>query len=394
MTGARLTTLIVLTLAPALARAQPGGEEPVDLELEPDDAPAPDDDAPPDVDLPGDEAPPADDGAPVARDPKLARKLADGAAKFARKGDRLKRRKKDAEAQAEYDRAIAAYEKSFEMHPDPKVLVLAAAIDARAGRWLEAASRYERALAATEIPLDERGRASAQAALDDAHAHLGMVAMNVTPDGATIAIDGVDVGTAPLPKPLWLAPGEYAVTIRADGYVTLEAKLVAEEGSESERLFELQPVPVVVKPPRPPPPPPPPLPDPPSKLLLYGGAGATALFTGLAVTTGVMALGEHGTFHDDGATAAAREDAQASGRRLTKMTDAFAAGALIAAGATAYYYLKIYKPGSARYERAAREREEMHDEYSERRRRRATPRVVVVPSVEAGGGGLVIGGWF
>jgi hypothetical protein len=394
---------LLVVAAGTPATAQP--EEDVPIEVEPEEAPPPEpagpgDDEPP-IDLgiedpPPEEPPPADGDAPVVRDPKMAKKLADGAAKFVKKGDKLAKRKKDAEAAAEYERALAAYDKSFEMHPDARILIITAALEVKLGRWLEASNRYERALAETELPLDEKSRAKAQAGFDEARAHLGVVVLTVEPEGAVVTLDGAEIGTAPLAKPLVLKPGEYALAITLEEFVPLETKLVVDEGSESERTFTLEPVPVVVQPPRPPPPPPPPpLPPPPGKLPLYLGAGATVLFTGLAVTTGVMALGKHGTFNDENATPEQRDDAQASGRTLTKLTDAFAFGAIASAGFTVYYYLKVYKPKASERGRLEREREGMHDEYS-RRGRRTPPRakLYLLPSVQPGAGGLVLTGWF
>ena len=379
---------LLVVAAGAPATAQP--EEDVPIEVEPEEVPPPEEEEAP-IDLgiedpPPEEPPPADGDAPVVRDPKMAKKLADGAARFVKKGDRLARRKKDAEAAAEYERALAAYDKSFEMHPDAKTLLVTAAVQVKLGRWLEASNRYERALAETEVPLDEKNRAKAQAGFDEARAHLGVVVMTVEPEGAVVTLDGAEIGTAPLAKPLVLKPGEYALAITLEEFVPLETKLVVDEGSESERTFTLEPVPVVVEPPRPPPPPPPPpLPPPPGKLPLYLGAGATVLFTGLAVTTGVMALGKHGTFNDENATPEQRDDAQTSGRTLTRLTDAFAFGAIASAGFTVYYYLKVYKPKAAERGRLEREREGMHDEYS---------KLLILPSVQPGAGGLVLTGWF
>jgi hypothetical protein len=388
-----LVALVVA--APHVVRAQPGGDAPADDPEPPVDIGMPTDDAPPADDTqPADDAAPAEDAPPV-RDPKAAKKLADGASKFAKKGDKLVKRKKDAEAQAEYERAIAAYDKSFELYPDARVLVTSAALEVKRGRFLEAHARLERALAETEVPLDDKTRARAQAMDEEAKLRLGIVVLTIVPEGAMISIDGVEIGAAPLAKPIVLAPGEHQLSVAADGFVTLEQKLVVDEGSESERTFELQPVPVVVKPPAPPPPPPPPpLPPPPSKLPVWAGAGATLLFTAGAVTTGFFALGEHGTFTDENATDDARDDAQSAGKRYARMSDVFTGVAVVAAGFTAYYYLKVYRPKAANRSRLEREREGSHDELSDRRGKSRRPKLVVMPTVQASGGGLVIGGWF
>src|SRR5688500_3145025 len=81
------------------------------------------------------------------RDPAAAKKLADGAAKIVKKGDKLNKRKKVDEASAEYERALAAYERSFELNPVAAVLVQSALLHVKFARWVEAADRFERALA-------------------------------------------------------------------------------------------------------------------------------------------------------------------------------------------------------------------------------------------------------
>jgi len=366
-----LALSLVAAAAPR-ASAQPAGKEPIDIGM-------PSDDAKPDE--------PAE--APPVRDPAAAKKLADGAAKLAKKGDKLARRKKNAEAAADWDRAVLAYDKSFELQPDPKVLVAAASLELRLGRYLAADTHLGRALAATEVPLAEKARAAAQAMRDEARLHLGVVSLSISPEGATVTLDERELGVAPLAEPLVLEPGTYQLRIVLEGYVALRQKLVVDAGSESERRLELQPVPVVVAPPRPPPPqPPPPLPPAPAKTALYVGGGAAVLFTAGAVATGVLAIGAHGTFTDPMATDDERDTAQSSGRTYALLSDVCTGLAVVAAGFTAYYYVAVYRPKVSERERLERDRAGMHDEYAGR------PPIIVAPAVGADGGGLVISGWF
>jgi tetratricopeptide (TPR) repeat protein len=376
---------LALSLAGILAAAAPAvaqdAEGEGDLGLGFDDEAQPADDA---------ETPPEEaevEPEPAVRNPAAAKKLADGAAKFVKKGDKLKKRKKVAEATAEYERALMAYDKSFELDPRASVLLQTAVLSARLERWVDAATRYKRAMAETEIPLDAKSRAKAQAALDQVMLSLGLVTLTVIPEGATITVDGVELGLTPLAEPLMLAPGEHAVSLAAEGYLPTETRITVEGGSESERSFELKPVPVVVekpRPPPPPPPPPPPLPDKPSALPWIAGAGATAAFTIGAVITGIVAVGKHSTFTDPMSTEAERSSAQSSGRTFAHLTDAFTGVAVVSAGFTAYYYLKIYRPKASARREAEQERAGMHDEMG----------LIVVPSAGPDFGGLVLSGRF
>jgi hypothetical protein len=127
--------------------------------------------------------------------------------------------------------------------------------------------------------------------------------------------------------------------------------------------------------------------------MLFVAGGATLAFFAGATTTGILAVGKSGTWHDDGASDSAREDARQSGKSLALLTDGLVLGTIVAGGLTAYYYQKIYKPKQAEYRKKLDEREKQlgNDEYSRVDERRA-PKVFVAPWVQAGVGGLVLTG--
>src|SRR5689334_6273204 len=106
MRGRFIALALVSLLAAGPAAAQDGDED-LDIGMPTDEEPT--DEGTPDEGTP-DEGTPDE---PPARDPAAAKKLAEGAAKFVKKGDKLKKKKKTDEANAEYARAIMAYEKSF-----------------------------------------------------------------------------------------------------------------------------------------------------------------------------------------------------------------------------------------------------------------------------------------
>jgi len=388
---ASLLAFVLCAFVPTIAAAQDGEEEPEGIDVGMDEEPPPEDEPPPEED-PDDEM--------VIRDPKTAKKLAEGAAKIVKAGDKLLKKKKVDQANAEYARAIPAYQRSFELNPDAKILVIIAGLEERLQLWFEARGHYVQAMAETELPLDDKSRAKAQAGVDSASQYLGVVTLVIQPEGAMILLDGAELGVAPLTEPLVLKPGEYTLAVSADGYLPLETKLVVDAGSESERGFELEAEPerVYVPPPQIDEPEPEPLPAAPSKLVLMIGAGTTLAFTIGAITTGVIALGKHGTFTDPGASEQDKTDAQSSGPTMAVLTDVFTTAALLAAGATAYYYLKIYTPKVEDHDRQLEERNSAPDEVADRsqRPRRAprAPKVVVAPTVQEGGGGLVVAGWF
>ncbi len=382
---ATTVALAVLAAAPAV-RAQP--------------EPAPDPTA--EVELEGDPptAAPATPAAPAEPDPATkaaARKLIAGGDAFFKKGDNLQRKKRSAEAKAQYERALGAYEKAYQLVATPRVLLSMAILAEELERPLDAARHYRGFLAAAP-DADPKLRADAEQRLETVKLSIGVLALAVTPEGAEIVIDGTSAGASPLTAPLFLAPGEYTLAITAEGYQPLEQKIAIEAGSESERSFELQAVSVIIEAPRAPPPPVEraPTPPAPSKLVLFVGGGVTVAALGGAVATGLMAMGKNRTFKDS-MSATEREDARTSGKNLALITDGLIVGTLVAAGATTYYYLKIYRPRSRDHAHQMKAYREQHDEYARVMPRGAgpgadVPKVIVTPWVQANAGGLAVTG--
>jgi hypothetical protein len=324
-----------------------------------------------------------------------ARKLVNAGDKSLQRGDYLRRKGKAAQATAEYERALASYQKAHELTGNPQIYFVIASAEEKLERWLDADRHYRQVLAeATDAKPELRNAATARIAEVDTH--LGLVTLHVNPDGAALSLDGAAIGAAPLPAPLVLAPGSYTLGIQAEGYTPLETKLVAEAGSESERSFDLEPIPVVVEAPPPLPPPrprPEPLPAPRTTWLLVG-LGGTVAFAAGASATGILAMARHDDFVDSSRSAAEREDARTSGQTLARTTDVLLVGAVAAAGFTAYYYLKVYRPAARAHARRERELRELDGSAARRAPNLALAKVLVVPYVQDGGAGLAVGGRF
>jgi tetratricopeptide (TPR) repeat protein len=356
-------------------------------ELPPELAPKPHVDAPTPAPAPAPGADadehPAQSPPPAPDDPKTkaeARKLIDGGDTFLKKGDYLDKHGHHDQAVEQYQRALAAYQKAYELVQNPQVYFAIAGAEQRLGHWLDAAEHYKKVL--TDVPdLKPALKDAATAQLDAVKANLGQITLTVSPDGTHVTVDGKDVGTSPLADPLLLVPGEYTLGFAHDGFSPTEQKLKVEAGSESERTFTLKPLPVVVEKPREAPPPPPPPPTLP-KLPLYVGAGATGAFAVSAIITGIVAVKKHSTFANTQKDEATREAARTSGKHYALACDLSIGGALLAGGFTAYWYVKHYKP-------AQRELEQQPPSGD------AEPAAWwVAPVLSTDGGGVAVGGRF
>jgi hypothetical protein len=363
MRGRRIAWSAVLAVPLVLAAlaAPAAAQSPDDIEMDPEPAtppakpaptpakpPAPDAAKPPAPDAakpPDDGSAPAAPAAPVVKDPKVAKKWLATAQQLVQKGDWSTRAKRPADAKISYENAVTAFEKSIAAGDDLNTYALLADAEEKLGQ-IDRAARHYRLVVKAQAGIRPDVLKKATARFDDLATKVGVVTLIVKPDGATVSLAGTELGKAPLAEPLVLVPGTYTVALQAEGFQPREAELTVEAGSEAERTIELEAVKIIVRAPIPsdfvePPPPPPP---PPSRLPLYVGGGAAVALLGAAVVTGILAVGQHGTYTSGDATAIERDDAKFNGKRLALVSDITLAGGLVAGGFTAYWYFLKYRP--------------------------------------------------
>jgi hypothetical protein len=329
MRGLGIACVTVLAAAAALAapaRAQPAGDE---IEMDP-------------------AAPPAEPPAPV-KDPKVARKWLAAGQQLLQQGDYFTRIKRADDAKARYENALTSFQKSIEAGDDPNTYALLADAEEKLGK-IDLAARHYRVVVKTQTGIRPDVMKKATARFDDLSTKIGIVTLAVSPEGALISLAGTELGKAPLAEPLILMPGTYTLSFQADGFQPKETELNVEAGSEAERTIELEAVKIIVQPPPVVETPPPPKPEPgPSRLPVYVGAGAGVTLLGVAVVTGLLAVGQHGTYTAPGSTATERSDARANGETLALVSDLTLAGGLLAGGFAAYWYVFKYKPAQRKH---------------------------------------------
>ena len=142
--------------------------------------------------------------------------------------------------QQDNDGALVEFTRAYELVPHPMVLYNLGLVLSSAGRSLKAVEAFDKLLAnpgsldagRLSRAKDERAR---QAAL------IGEVTVTATVEGASVELDGFDVGKTPLPAPLRVASGPHVIAMMAPGYAPMR-KQVAVAGSAKDTLaFELQP---------------------------------------------------------------------------------------------------------------------------------------------------------
>ncbi|MEO8706446.1 MAG: PEGA domain-containing protein [Kofleriaceae bacterium] len=379
MGGSRLAVLIAAGLVSQSGVASADPDDEIEMEGDPKPAPKKPDPKPEPKPAPTPDvkpAEPATDPNATVKDPKAAKKWLVTAQQLVQKGDYFVSRKKPDDAKIQYENSLTAFQKALELGDDIAVYYELAVVEDKLGKFDDAAKHWRLVVKAPGMKPDLVKKATAK--FDDALTKLGLVTLTVAPQGASITFAGAEIGKAPLPEPLILLPGTYLFSFTADGFQPKETEVKVEAGSESERGIDLEPIKIIVETAKPKEPDVevPVVEKPPSKLPLYVGGGVAVGLTGVAVITGILAVGKHGTFTDSGSSAGDRDSAQSSGKTFALVTDLTLVGALAAGGFTAYWYFLKYKP-------------------AQRKLATESPKVGVAPWVQpSGAGGVTLVGSF
>lgn len=309
-----------------------------------------------------------------------ARKLLETGDEHLNRGDRLRKRNREQAAIDQYEQALAAYEKAHAAYPVPQIYFPIATAQEKLGHFADALQSYRRVLA-HKGDISDALRAQVEIRVQRVKEHVVELVLDVAPEGAAVIVDGTQVGTAPLPTPLFLAAGEHTVKVTADDHIEKQVTLTLEAGQRVEKAIALAERPQTVATPLPPPTKPAPQP---SKLPLILGVSATGAFVVAAGITGGLALGRHGTYNDTTLPADDREAARDSGKTLAITTDVLAGAAVATGIVTAWYYFTVYRP----------EAEAAEGNLVAGGEGRGAERVMVTPYASAGGGGIAAFGRF
>ncbi len=146
----------------------------------------------------------------------------------------LKRGGDDALARKEFVAALADYERSYEIEPNP-------ALHYNRGRALEFLARYPEAVDAlerfqAEAPADLKAKVpDLDAHMVDLKSKVATVSITTNAAGARILLGGHEVGRAPLPRAIRINAGPTTLEVFAEGYVDYR-KEVDLKGGEATPL--------------------------------------------------------------------------------------------------------------------------------------------------------------
>lgn len=127
-----------------------------------------------------------------------------------------------------YLQALEDFQRAYAVRPHPAVLVNIANCFVQLQRYPEAVIHFERYLnESRNLPPDQRRET--EQALEEARTHIGELLFDLQPAGATVKVDGRDVGRAPFSRPLVVPAGPHRVEVSAPG-MQAQTRVVDVEG--------------------------------------------------------------------------------------------------------------------------------------------------------------------
>ena len=241
--------------------------------------------------------------------------------------------------EGDLDGALAEFQKAYETRRDYRVLYNIGQVQAERHDHVAALQALREYLAEGGAEIESDRRASVQQSLQDLAKRVGTVTVTADVADADVVVDGVRVATVPLAQPLAVNAGIREITVRKAG-VTAPARRLTVAGGDSLRVeFHLASSAGELAAPTPGAAPA----HPRIRKRVWISYGVAAALGAAAATFGVLA---HGADRDLSAdldrfpgNRGQIDDDRSRLRSRARLTDGFAAGALVAATVGTYFLL-------------------------------------------------------
>lgn len=246
-----------------------------------------------------------------------------------------------------YDAALAEFNKAYEIAPNYRVLYNIAQVQRERHDYVAALKLFQQYVdqGGAEITAERKEQVAKEIAA--LKARVAELQVKADVDGGELWVDGSLVGTLPLGEPLLVSAGVRQVELRKPGYITSSKSLTIAGGEDVKVDFVLRPDRSNEFGPTPAPArhdvepqPLAPLPTTRSKVPMWVSLGAAGLFTGGAVTFGVLTRKSDQKLDDELKLAdntAGIEDARDELKRNALLTDVFAGAAVVSTGLFIYF---------------------------------------------------------
>lgn len=272
----------------------------------------------------------------------------DGPDALLERGIELREAGRDAEALEQFERA-------YEQHGQARAMAQIALAEQALGRWVEAEEHLRRALSVRDDAWIEARREVLERELAQISAHLGSLEIVDAVEGASVFVNGRDVGQWPRGR-MRVQAGEISVELRLEGYEIARRRLTIASGAFVRESIPMIPLPAPAEldaPAEQPAPPSAEVAHPPAERTPPSGGGADALLalavSGLGVAAVALGVGvglsvfrdeEARTFNSDECVSATMSRRELCGDQLAAVHSAeagaaitYVAGGLLTVGA-------------------------------------------------------------
>ncbi|HXK18111.1 MAG TPA: hypothetical protein VNG33_09935, partial [Polyangiaceae bacterium] len=147
----------------------------------------------------------------------------------------------------DFAKARVAFLQAYALKKHPAVLLNLAQSELRSGHEADAAKHFAQYLREHKDATDAE-RQGAETGLTASKALVAEVSLDVDAIGADVYIDGDLEGSAPLPGPIYLAPGSHNIQARKDGKTT-SGDITASAGQSTSMSLKLAAAPKNASPP-------------------------------------------------------------------------------------------------------------------------------------------------
>jgi len=142
--------------------------------------------------------------------------------------------------ESDWERALEAFQRSYELLPRPLTLLNLAGAYAQAGRLVEAAEAYR--MFQHEDDVTDRQRQDAEDQLHEIEPRIPHVRLQILglEDGDVVTLDEYQLSSAALDEAYPVDPGEHSATIERNGHAPRVIPFTAREGVEQEVLIDVR----------------------------------------------------------------------------------------------------------------------------------------------------------
>ena len=139
----------------------------------------------------------------------------------------------------DYAGALTKLDAAYRMSKDPRLLWNMAAAEKNLRHYARVIKLIDRYLASDSRTITDDDRRRARELVNTVQGFVSKVSFDVKPVGATITLDGQELGTAPLSKPAQLDFGKRTVRVTKPGFVPHEHTLDLEGGRDAHVSIRL-----------------------------------------------------------------------------------------------------------------------------------------------------------